>query len=183
MWDAVLHAWHTLVATVARGRISGPPLRGRRALVQVQLLEGEASQNVEFLAPYGRSALPASGEVLMLSVGGARDHKVVIAIEDPARRIQDLGTGEFGDSDGASRIVYRATLLEISSTRPVRVQSDTAVAVLAPAITLGDIADTVRKLIDERFVAVFNSHTHGGGSGPSPTIAVDTHTTTKTKAS
>lgn len=48
-------------------------------------------------------------------------------------------------------------------------------------VKLGDTGAEVRKLVDERFVELFNTHTHGGGPAPDQTMGSG-HLTTLTKA-
>lgn len=48
-------------------------------------------------------------------------------------------------------------------------------------VKLGDTGATVRKLVDERMIELFNSHTHGSSPTPSQTMS-NAHTTTLTKA-
>jgi hypothetical protein len=102
-------------SAVSRGKVTSsqaaPP--AGRGLVSVQLLTGESKSLIEHLLPYGRSALPTEGDALLLTVGTDRNHVVCAAVDDPATRILDLAAGEFGDSDGASRTVYRGDRLEI----------------------------------------------------------------------
>lgn len=48
-------------------------------------------------------------------------------------------------------------------------------------VKLGDTGEEVRKLVDERFVELFNTHTHGGGPVPSQEMTTG-QLTTLTKA-
>jgi hypothetical protein len=48
-------------------------------------------------------------------------------------------------------------------------------------VKLGDTGAEVRALVDERFIALFNSHTHGGGPTPTQQAGTD-QITTLTKA-
>jgi phage gp45-like len=173
----------TAVSVVSRGKVTASQ-PGQRGLVQVQLLDDEAKARVEHLLPYGRSALPLGGDALLLTVGGSRDHVVCIGVDDPTRRINDLAPGEFGDSDGASRIIFRGDRLEIGSTREIDIQSDATVYVTAPHVIINTVGGTTYHLLDERAMAVYNAHTHtapsGGGttSTPSGTMSLGSQTTT-----
>lgn len=85
---------------------------------------------------------------------------------------------------------------DASSSADVEIDADgnfrldaTIARLVSDDLRLGSATSgAVRKLIDERFVAVFNSHTHphpvvADTLAPNEQIAVDTHTTTKTRAS
>lgn len=62
----------------------------------------------------------------------------------------------------------------------VAVNATTSAAVTSPAVTLGS-GGTVRALVDERFNALFNGHTHGGGPTPDQSAGVG-QLTSATKA-
>ena len=46
------------------------------------------------------------------------------------------------------------------------------------AVKLGDTNGVLRKLVDDRFVALFNAHTHGGGPTPNQTMDASQLTST-----
>lgn len=185
--NALVAIWNALVATVSRAKMIGT-VAGRRMLVQVQMLNGEVKDGVELILPYGMSAIPNAGDVLVLTVGGTRDHMVAIAVDDSARRIRDLVAGEFGFSDGGQQIVFRTDRLDVGSKNPILVISDADVKVVGAAIVLKSAAGTERVLMDARMMTIFNNHVHtdphGGFTGPpTTTLSAGSHTTTDTKAS
>ena len=54
---------------------------------QVKLLAGEVRDNVERVQQYGISAVPLAGaDVLVVCVGGNRDHPVIIGVDDRRHR-------------------------------------------------------------------------------------------------
>ena len=172
---------------ISRGKILSAT-RAARLILQVQLLNGEVVDRVECLQPYGYSALPLPGaDVLLLTVGGIRDDKSIIAVDLPNIRIRDLASGELGLSDGATVFACRFTGAEISTPGTLAMQSDGTATIVAPLLLLQAFGATVEKLVDARFIALFNAHTHpvpGGTSGPpNQTMGVGSHTTTTTQAS
>ena len=175
-------------AVVSRGKLV-QSTRAKRLTMQVQLLNGEVADRVECLQPYGWSAVPKpGGDVLMLTVGGCRDDKVVLVVDDPAIRIRGLAAGEMGFSDGNTRFVVRATGGEISTPGSFNTQSDGPTNILAPTVDLGAYGAAFRRLIDERFLALYNAHVHtdpqgGVTSAPTSTGATGSHTTTNVQAS
>lgn len=62
-----------------------------------------------------------------------------------------------------------------------KLASDATLQLFGAAVEIGAGA-AVQRLVDERFVALFNSHTHNSGSPPDQTMVVGSHTTTVTKA-
>ena len=177
-----------LRAMISRGKLVRAT-RAKRLSVQVQLLNSEAVDRVEALQPYGFSSFPKpGGDVLMLTVGGLRDDKVIIAIDDPSVRIRDLAQGELGISDGATVIAIRTTGVQIVTPGALAMQSDGNATLYAPQVRLGLYGAAFLKLVDERFIALFNAHVHtdpqGGTTGaPTTPAAVGAQTTTNVQAS
>jgi phage gp45-like len=119
-----------IAGIVSRAKVLGA-LRGRSTMLNLQLLATESRAAVQWLMPYGMTALPTAGDAIVLKVGGTRDDQVVINVDNPALRINDLKTGEFGFSDASSLLVFRQARLEIQSVRPALIQSDDVVTVAA----------------------------------------------------
>lgn len=175
---------NAIVSAIARGTVTASQA-GPRILVQVQLLNQEVKERLEHMLPYGRSALPLAGDAVVLTVGADRNHMLCIAVDNPATRINDLASGEFGDSDGASVVAYRGDRLEVSSTKPIEIHSDDVVYVYsASQVIIGSPGGTTYHLVDERMIALFNSHTHASdGAPPSQQMALGEQTTTTLIAS
>lgn len=174
--SALASAWDAIVAVVSRGKIAAVHA-GRRTLVQVRLLEGELKERVELIMPYGMSAMPAGGDVILLTVGASRDHVVAIGVDDSSLRIRDLAPGEFGFRRGAQQIAFRQARLDIVGNvlnvvfdGDVNIRSGGTVTVKAAltvfdgdVLVTGDISDqdgthgTVGA-----FRAAYDAHRHGG---------------------
>ena len=64
-------------------------------LVKVNLLAGEARDNIERFQNFGFSSHPPdSAECVAVSIGGNRDHLIIIVADDRASRITGLVKGE-----------------------------------------------------------------------------------------
>jgi phage baseplate assembly protein V len=75
--------------------------------LQVRLLGDEVRDSVERFQNYGHSACPHAGaEAIYLSVGGARDHGVVICVDDRRFRLQNLKPGESALYDDLGQVVH-----------------------------------------------------------------------------
>lgn len=71
----------------------------------------------------------------------------------------------------------------------ILVHSPTKVRVEAPTVQIdgsdvqvGDVESTLRRIIDERLIAIYNAHTHGSSPVPSVPLTLATVATTITKA-
>ena len=140
--------------------------------VQVQALQGETLDRVERMQQYGLTSHPHPGaEVLLLSVGGMRQHPVAAAIDDRRHRPTNLAAGEtclYTDEDGddAPHRVWmkrgRVTAIEAAEIRlsaggTTVTISSAGVDVDGPSLTHGE-------------VNVGDDHTHGGvATGPGRT--------------
>lgn len=107
-----------------RGKVVNSRLTPQRVLVQLSLRAGETKQDIELLLPYGMSAYPPAGEVLIVEVAAAPDHLIALGADDPALRIQDLLPSEFGFRDKrGTQIVFRVDRLEVTTPLPVVMNS------------------------------------------------------------
>lgn len=119
-----------LATIISRGKLAlaGYSPTKARTMVQLSGLAGGTLQNIELLLPYGRSALPSgnTADLLILKINSL-DHKVALCADDPALRITDLQSGEFGDRDArGQQIVYRLGWLELTTPNFVKLASGAA---------------------------------------------------------
>lgn len=103
---------------ITRGRVVMAALNPKRTLVQLSGLASETKDKIELLLPYGMSALPDKGDVVMLQVGGSRAHLVALCADNPELRIADLQKGEFGFRDlNGQQVVFRQDRLEVTTPK------------------------------------------------------------------
>jgi phage baseplate assembly protein V len=168
--------------------------------LQISLLDGEVRDQVERYQHYGFTSHPhPGGEAITVAIGGSRDHLVVVADGDRRYRFRFMQTGEVAlYTDEEDHIhLKRNREIEVIGGEKVTVQTKvatvtatTSATVISPEINLGDGArGALRRLIDERFMALFNGHTHPGiqpGSGstgaPNQTLVLASHATDITRA-
>jgi phage baseplate assembly protein V len=132
------------VSEPTRGRIVSTRTRGGRALATVLLANGDTRTRVELLMPYGLSALPEEGaDVMVLEVGGNRDHLVAMMADATGLRIPGLAPGEVGLRDKrGQQVVLRGDGVEIIGALKVTIISSGPVEMTAPEVTM--TAPTVR---------------------------------------
>lgn len=81
--------------TCSRGRVNTITDTHKAQNLQVSLLSGETAEHVERLQNYGFSSVPVGGnDVVVLSVGGKREHLVALAVEDRNVRPQGKESGD-----------------------------------------------------------------------------------------
>ncbi|EEE2001888.1 phage baseplate assembly protein V [Salmonella enterica subsp. enterica serovar Kotte] len=79
----------------SRGRVNTVTDAHKAQNLQVSLLSGETVEHVERLQNYGFSSVPVGGnDVVVLSVGGKREHLVAVAVEDRSVRPQGKESGD-----------------------------------------------------------------------------------------
>jgi len=160
-----------------RGKVVGA-LAGARAMLQVAQRAGETKGRVQLLLPPGFYAIPVAGaDVLTFAVGGGADHQVAVGGNLLSHAVLDLATGELALSNaagGAQRIALRLAKIELVNTTQINVDS--------PVVQIGPHGSAFHQLIDQRFQALFNSHSHGGGAPPDQTLG-SAHMTSATVAS
>lgn len=182
-WQRV---WSAVMNTVTRAKVTSTQEGNLRPYLSMDSREGETFQRVALQMPFGMSANPTKGsDVLVLTVGGMRDHKVALFADNAANRIHGLKAGEFGLSDAAgNRVVFREDKIEITGKTKdliVKVADGKAIKLEAAHIELQAEGETLRKLVTEEFRTLFNEHKHSGGAVPD-TPMTDAHLTGATRA-
>ena len=108
---------------VTRGKIALAAVGPTRTIATLRLLQAETKQGVECLFPFGMSANPDAGDVLAFQVLGTRDHVVAIMADNPALRIADLASGEFGFRDKwGNQITFRSDGIHIEAGPGLRLR-------------------------------------------------------------
>jgi len=173
--------------------------------IQITALNEEVISDMERFQEYGFETYPLEGaEVLAVFFNGNRDHGIAVCVHDRRYRPKDLVAGEvvvYTDEDATlpfrvqmkrGRIYFRRADIEdidvdtsktedIGVSKTVTAPTETHINVAAhiidsPEVSLGGpVFAGLRKIIDERFIDLFNNHVHanGGGVGNSgtPTVA------------
>ena len=147
---------------VARGVLATSDDERGMQNVQVSLLRDEAKTAVERMQNYGFSSnAPADSEVLVVFVGGGRDHGVIVATDDRASRFTGLAAGEVAiyTNEGDSIVLKRGNIVEVT-TRTLIVNAEDAIEIEAPEIRIkGDLA------IDGNLTATGSISAPEGGIG------------------
>jgi phage gp45-like len=121
--------------------------------LQVVLLAEEVRDNVEHFQPYGLTTKPLAGaEGVYLSVGGNRDHGIVVAVQDRRYRPTTLADGE----------------VALHTTTGIKVHCKANDEVLLGPSPTNYVA--LANLVLDRMTAIvnaYNAHTHPTGTGPS----------------
>lgn len=93
--------------SIGRAVVTGIHDDGKIQTAQVKLLDGEVRDGVEVLLQYGvHSRSPGQPEGVYLSVGGDRDHGVLINIADRQFRLVGIKPGEVALGDDLGQKVY-----------------------------------------------------------------------------
>jgi hypothetical protein len=163
-----------ITSMIRRTRVSlSTPDTGTYPITQVSYL-GKTGE-IEVIWPYGMGGrLPVDAQALTFNVEGMEENKAGIGTA-PTLRFKGGKPGEvwFGNPLSGSVLHF----LENGNAN-----------LEAPVINLGPSGATLRAIIDERIVALHNTHVHqesGGGSTAAPTVPIvlNTVSTTNTKAS
>ena len=180
------------------------PDSGNYPTTQVSYLGKTA--DIEVIWPYGMNGrLPLDAQVLCFNVEGMEENKAGIG-NVPTIRLKVDAEGEvvFGNPLTESAVYFRengdievvgtngqsVTITEdyVLTAENVTLAAATQANLLAPTVNLGIDGGTFRKMVDERFVALFNAHVHpdpvsGNTGAPTVSMSVGSHATSNTKAS
>jgi phage gp45-like len=159
-------AWNSIRTMLSRATISAAAPGTQRTALQAIGYDGENYAGLALLMPYGMSAIPDAGDILVFRVAGLADHKVAIMADNAALRISDLGGGEFGFRDArGNQVVFRTDRLEVTAggSLPIKLTSALNVEVDTPLLKCtGDILDNCNTqsetMASQR--GVYDGHTH-----------------------
>lgn len=100
--------------------------------LQISLLADEVRDNVERFQDYGFTSHPHPGaEAITLSVGGSRDHCVVIKVDDRRYRLKGLAEGEVAIYTDEGDKIHLKRGREIEVVGGEKVMASTKVAVIS----------------------------------------------------
>ena len=159
---------------VSRAIVKGIDDAKKFQALQIELLGGEVSDEVERVQNYGFTSVPLAGaEAVAVCVGGKRDHAVVIAVEDRRYRIKNLESGEVavytdqGDKmvfkrggtievTASTKVMLLTPLVECSTDLKVSGKIDATGNITSAATITGDTVSDGGKIL--------GTHTHPGSS-------------------
>ena len=84
--------------------------------VQVSGLADETIADVEFMQQFGLTSVPPAGtQVVVIPVGGATTHSIVVATENGSFRVKNLKGGEVAvyDESGSSIVLRNGKMIEV----------------------------------------------------------------------
>jgi phage gp45-like len=159
----------TIISSVIEGKIKYYSGSGR---------VGETFANREYMQHYGFTSRPLKdGEGLVIKQG---DKVFLVASDDRRYRIS-LEEGE------VALYTDEGDKVHLKRNNEIEIKAGTKCTVNSPLVELSDEA-ALRRLIDERFVTLFNMHTHPGVSSgssstgaPSTPLQLDDVSTSKVK--
>lgn len=166
---------HRVKLLAQRGVVRASNDATKAQTLEVAVLARETLQEVERFAHFGLTTRPPIGaEVIVLCLGGGRDHPVVVADEDRrARPAGELAEGETCIyATGGARIVLRADgSVEVEAAGDLKVTGK--LSVTGDMEASGNVKDLVGTLAALR--SAYNVHVHsdpqGGTTGPPvPTV-------------
>lgn len=106
---------------IARGTVRSVDDAFKMQLLNIDGEDDFAPTRIEHWHPYGMTMHPRAGaEVLMLALGGNRDHMVVIGTADRRCRIQNMAGGEvaFHDDQG-QKVHFKRDLVLVETEKRV----------------------------------------------------------------
>ena len=163
---------------ITRGIVTAKNAAQRLRTLQVELFGGETRAQVEDFEPYGFTAEPHDGaEVLVVSLGGDREHSIAVCHPDRRHRPTGLKSGEVVIYDDLGRKVFlsRDGIRIEGASSPVTVATSGTVTIDAPLVkvtgnlevegTVSDLKGNGGSSMDA-MRSVYNSHTHNHGPEP-----------------
>lgn len=171
----VLKPFHRRINNLmTRGVLKLVNADGDMQTLQMNLLAGETLDEIEHFEPYGFTSHPqADAEVLLTSLGGQRDHSIVVCISDRRFRLKALQQGEVALFTDEGDFIHFKRDNEIHLKAQTKLTIETPEANFYGNITAaGNISDANGSMQEMR--DTYNSHEHPNGNNGSPTGAPTT---------
>ena len=136
-------------------------------IVQVKLLNGEVRDGIERVQNYGFTSVPLPGaEAIFLSLGGDRDHGIVITADDRRYRVKGLQGGEVAiyTDEGDKIVLKRGNVIEITAATKIRM--------VTPLLEVtGEVRDRCDAdgMTMEGMRQTYNTHNHPENDAGGPT--------------
>ena len=122
---------------LTRGKVTDTRI-GARTLLQFTGLQGEIKQPVELLVPPGYVCRPSVGaDLLIMEVGGQRDHLVALGGDATGVTVTDLKAGEAGIRCGNNWVVVRQDKVEIIAADRIDIRAPKVVLDPLPGSAAG----------------------------------------------
>ena len=129
---------------VARAVVTSIADAGKIQSAQVKLLDGEVRDGIEILHQYGVTSIPpGKPEGLYFSVGGDRDHGVLICVADRQFRLKGIAPGEAALYDDLGQKVHltRDGIVIDGAGKPITLTNTPKVRIEADLDVTGEIKD------------------------------------------
>lgn len=107
-----------ILALVGRALIETVTDTDKMQRLKIQALADESLEDVERIQEYGFTSVPKSGaEAIFVSLGGNREHTVVIAVDDRRYRLKGLAEGEVAlySDEGDKIVLKRGNKIEVTT--------------------------------------------------------------------
>lgn len=171
-WQRMLGpVWRRMRLMISRGVLQMADDGQRMQSVQVTLL-GESPAWAERFQNYGFTSVPNGGaEALVVSVGGARAHLAVIAIDDRRYRMSSMKNGEVAIHDDQGQCVHltRDGIVVNGAGKPLAFVNCPKVTMDGDLDVAGDIRDRTSTMQTMR--DIYNDHGHANGPKPDQLMA------------
>lgn len=158
----------------SRGVVSAVNPDAKMQTVQIQLLTGEAKDNVEHFEPYGFTSHPHVGaEQATGFVEGDRSHGIVLVVADRRFRLTGLAAGEMAIHDDQGQRVHltRDGIVIMGAGKPVLITNTPKVRMECDLDVTGDIKDKCDSSGStmDGMRGIYNAHTHPENDSGGPT--------------
>ena len=158
----------------SRGVVSAVNPDAKMQTVQIQLLTGEAKDNVEHFEPYGFTSHPHVGaEQATGFVDGDRSHGIVLVAADRRFRLTGLAAGEMAIHDDQGQRVHltRDGIVIMGAGKPVLITNTPKVRMECDLDVTGDIKDKCDSSGSTMagMRNIYDGHTHPENDSGGPT--------------
>lgn len=133
--------------------------------IQVSVLKNENSSNLERSQEYGFDTYPKAGsQVILLSIGGNRDHAIALSISDRRYRPTDLIEGEVAVYSFKDASLSNKHRIHLKADGSMDIKAETANITTTTGVNLDGGTAVLTGIVNQASICAFTGLVHADGS-------------------
>ena len=133
--------------------------------IQVSVLKNETASNLERSQEYGLDSYPKAGaQVVILAIGGNRDHAIALSISDRRYRPTDLAEGEVAIYSYRDADLSNKHRVHLKANGDMDIKCETANITATTAVNIDGGTGALTGIVNQASLCAFTGLVHPDGS-------------------
>jgi phage baseplate assembly protein V len=133
--------------------------------IQASVLKNETSSNLERSQEYGFDSYPKAGaQVVLLAIGGNRDHAIAFSVSDRRYRPTDLAEGEVAVYSFKDKTLTNKHRVHLKANGDIEIKCETANITATTAVNIDGGTGSLTGIVNQASLCAFTGLVHPDGS-------------------